>query len=237
MPSHHALISIFMKLQNAPDGGYIRTKGEDMDRVKKCNSLALIYRAVKLVLQSVIFIAAIKGVAEAQVYEWTDPRGVRHFSSEKQGDNFKKADLPPLLREKTYKKSTKSTASGVKPLHGCAEHGGIDCQAGADSDGSVVCTDGFRDAAARYRFSCSMPKLTVSEVVPANELGSFTIVVRNESGVVATKPIITLPESLGKPTVSGPESIAPHEIGEFKIVGAASNPKSEEVLIGCENCG
>jgi hypothetical protein len=82
-----------------------------------------------------------------------------------------------------------------------------------------------------------MPKLTVSEVVPANELGSFTIVVRNESGVAATKPVVTLAESLGKPTVSGPESIAPHEIGEFKIVGASSNPKSEEVLIGCENCG
>jgi hypothetical protein len=82
-----------------------------------------------------------------------------------------------------------------------------------------------------------MPKLTVSEVVPGNELGSFTVIVRNESGVVATKPIITLPESLGKPTISGPESISPHEIGEFKIVGAASNPKSEEILIKCENCG
>jgi hypothetical protein len=226
-----------MKLQNAPYGGYIRTKREDMDRVKKWDSRASIYRAVKLVLQPVIFIAAIKGVAEAQVYEWTDPRGVRHFSSEKQGDNFKKADLPPLLREKTYKKSTKSTASGVKPLHGCAEHGGIDCQAGADSDGSVVCTDGFRDAVARYRFSCSMPKLTVSEVVPGNELGSFTVIVRNESGVAATKPSITLSDSLGKPTITGPDSVAPHEIGEFKVVGASAIGKSEDVVIKCENCG
>lgn len=204
-----------------------------MERVKQWNSLA----SICLVAQAAVIVVALEGFAEAQVYEWTDPRGVRHFSSEKQGDNFKKADLPPLLREKTVKTSIKSSASSVKPLHGCAEHGGIDCQAGADSDGSVVCTDGFRDAVARYRFSCSMPKLSVSEVVPANELGSFTIVVRNESGVVATKPVLTLPESLGKPTVSGPESITAHEIGEFKVVGASSNPKSEEVLIGCENCG
>jgi uncharacterized repeat protein (TIGR01451 family) len=74
-------------------------------------------------------------------------------------------------------------------------------------------------------------------VVPGNELGSFTIVVRNESGVVATKPTITLSDSLGKPTITGPDSVAPHEIGEFKVVGASAIGKSEDVVIKCENCG
>lgn len=175
--------------------------------------------------------------SQAQVYEWTDPRGVRHFSSEKQGDNFKKAVLPPLLREKNGAKNDSKKHSGVTSLRGCAEHGGINCQAGADSDGSVVCSDGFRDAVARYRFSCSMPKLVVSELIKGKDAGSFTVIVRNESGVAATKPSLMVPSSVGSPSISGPDAVPPHEIGEFRVSGAASTPKGEELSIRCENCG
>lgn len=175
--------------------------------------------------------------AKGQVYEWTDPRGVRHFSSEKRGDQFKKADLPPLLREKANKVSVKTGGASGKALEGCHNHGGINCQAGPDGDGSVICVDGFKDAAAPFRFFCFMPKLAVSEVIPGKDAGTIKVVVRNESGVAATKPMITLPASFGSPTITGPDAIAPHEVGEFLIAGLTSAPTNSEVSIQCQNCG
>ena len=32
----------------------------------------------------------------------------------------------------------------------CSSHAGVNCGAGPDSDGSVICSDGFRDDPARY---------------------------------------------------------------------------------------
>lgn len=175
--------------------------------------------------------------AEGQVYEWTDPKGTRHFSSEKRGEQFKIAVLPPLHREKSVKGIEKKGPSGEKALVGCHDHGGINCQAGADGDGSVVCLDGFRDAAAPFRFFCFMPKLAVSEVIPGKEPGTASIVVRNESGVAAIKPVITFPSSFGSPKISGPDSIPPREVGEFLVLGITGAPSSGEVSISCQNCG
>lgn len=175
--------------------------------------------------------------AKGQVYEWTDPRGVRHFSTEKRGDQFKKADLPPLHREKGSKVSAKTGGVAGKALAGCHDHGGINCQAGPDGDGSVICVDGFKDAAAPFRFFCFMPKLAVSEVMPGKDAGTFKVLVRNESGVAATKPIIFLPSSFGLPSITGPDSIAPREVGEFLVSGIASVPSSGDISITCQNCG
>lgn len=35
----------------------------------------------------------------------------------------------------------------------CSGHGGVNCAAGPDSDGSVICNDGWRDSSVRYRCS------------------------------------------------------------------------------------
>lgn len=175
--------------------------------------------------------------AQAQVYEWTDPSGVRHFSSQKRGEQFKKADLPPIHREKASKVAAKKGAPDEKTLTSCQNHGGIDCQSGPDGDGSVVCVDGFREAAAPFRFFCFMPKLAISEIVTSGEADKFSVIVRNESGVAATKPVITLPSSSGSPKISGPDEIPPREVGEFIVTGTSSVPQTGEVLVGCQNCG
>jgi hypothetical protein len=180
-------------------------------------------------LGPLILLATLVGRSSAEVYEWTDSRGVRHFASQKVGDEFKKAALPPLLKER-------SKPMAKKP-EGCGGHGGISCQAGADDDGSVICFDGFRGASARFRFSCSSPKLTVTAVEAAAGAGSYKVVIRNDSGVTAEKPVITLPPELGKPTISGPESIAPLELAEFLVAGTTAAPAAPQVAVGCGNCG
>ena len=40
----------------------------------------------------------------------------------------------------------------------CSWHGGVNCSAGSDFDGSVVCNDGYRDSSVYYRFTieCSV---------------------------------------------------------------------------------
>ena len=124
-----------------------------------------------------------------------------------------------------------------KKAEGCGGHGGISCQAGADDDGSVICFDGFRGASARFRFSCSSPKLTVTAVESAPGAGSYKIVIRNDSSVTAEKPVITLPPELGKPSISGPEAIAPLELAEFLVAGTTAAPDAPQVTVGCANCG
>lgn len=37
----------------------------------------------------------------------------------------------------------------------CSWHSGVDCSAGADWDGSVICKDGWRDSSVQYSDSCS----------------------------------------------------------------------------------
>ena len=32
----------------------------------------------------------------------------------------------------------------------CSYHGGVDCNAGSDHDGSVICNDGWRDSSVGY---------------------------------------------------------------------------------------
>lgn len=38
-----------------------------------------------------------------------------------------------------------TSASGA-----CSGHNGVDCAAGADSDGSVICVDGWKGSSAQY---------------------------------------------------------------------------------------
>lgn len=36
----------------------------------------------------------------------------------------------------------------------CSHHGGVNCGAGPDSDGSVICNDGWRDSSVGYSEVC-----------------------------------------------------------------------------------
>src|SRR3989344_8470697 len=59
--------------------------------------------------------------------------------------------------------------ASVLPVHAvegtCSWHGGINCAAGADWDGSAICNDGWRDSTERYS-SAQMCKGTLHSCTP-----------------------------------------------------------------------
>ncbi|MCB0358831.1 MAG: DUF4124 domain-containing protein [Bdellovibrionales bacterium] len=95
------------------------------------------------------------------IYTWTDSEGRVHFSTSPHSPGAKRADLPELQHEDLDEK-IQAIRESTPP--NCLDHGGIDCSAGPDSDGSVVCLDGFREALLPHRFACSEADLSVTEV-------------------------------------------------------------------------
>jgi hypothetical protein len=175
--------------------------------------------------------------AQAQaddVYRWVDKAGLVHYTSKPPTKDSKPADLPPLLRE------------GARPvkieLASCDKHGGVNCQAGPDKDGSVICLDGFTEATARFRFTCNSPKLQVSEISELDKDGQFRVTVRNTKSVQADKPVVAFNLPSGeKVNLDGPSKIEPYGNGDFvfkpknKAV-LASKAKPEQLVLSCFNC-
>ena len=46
---------------------------------------------------------------------------------------------------------TTTCSSNCSSQGACSSHGGVNCSAGADSDGSVICVDGWRDSSVTYQ--------------------------------------------------------------------------------------
>ena len=189
--------------------------------------------SILLLLAVIMSVSALSAQAD-NVYRWIDKDGMAHYSSKPPTKDAKPADLPPLLRE------------GAKPvkaaLVSCDKHGGINCQAGADNDGSVICYDGFAEASARFRFTCNSPKLQISEISELAPDGHFTVTVRNTKSVQADKPVVALSLPDGeKVSLAGPSKIEPYGNGDFvykpssKIVLSAK-AKIEQIEVNCFNC-
>lgn len=174
-------------------------------------------------------------ITTAQVYTWTDKEGQTHYSSKKDSKSAKPADLPEIMK-----------GEAVIPeelLQTCDDHGGIDCEAGEDEDGSVICRDGSTEAASRFIFTC---KSTQLELVSVSELdvesGDYTILIRNKQGVRAKKVqvVYQLAED-NEVKISGPTNISAFRVAEYKISGMyfiteGKDPESSKVKYACENC-
>lgn len=169
-----------------------------------------------------------------KLYKWTDEKGVVHYSSAPKSRDAQQADLPPIMRGEVKLSSQK--------LVSCDKHGGINCQAGADTDGSVICYDGFRSASARFRFSCSSPKLEITDISDPGTDGTFSVFIRNSKSVAAQKPSVTLKEGEGSEiALSGPREIEAFGMGEFSLPKSAAGeirakPDLSQLIVTCGNC-
>ncbi len=170
-----------------------------------------------------------------QVYRWEGKDGVVHYSSEPPEIDAKPADLPRITRGRL--------GLQAKTFETCDRHGGINCQVGADLDGSVICTDGYSDTPTRFRFHCNSPKLEIADIGNIKDNGEFTILVRNSRSVAAEKPelILRLNQSAAGVVLRGPEIIPPFEVGEFiykpeenGVVNQKLRP--DQVTVNCFNC-
>jgi hypothetical protein len=165
---------------------------------------------------------ALQGAWAQGVYKWQDENGVVHYTSKAGKAGAKAADLPPITR-------------GEMKL-------GVDCAAGADVDGSVICGDGFKDATARYRFHCNSPKLLVADVSNRTAEGDFKVVLRNAKAVAAVKVALFFerPDKREVP-LDGPGEVKPFGAAEFTLAkadteGLANKPLPTQFRIVCSNC-
>jgi hypothetical protein len=126
----------------------------------------------------------------------------------------------------------------------CADRGGIDCLAGADVDGSVICRDSFKDSLQRFAFECTTAKLEIVRLSQIDSAGGFSVTVRNTRSVAAKKSaLIFKPQRFEKGSkLQGPEEIEGFGVAEFIFYPSNStafkiHPRLSHLSISCENCG
>lgn len=170
-----------------------------------------------------------------EVYRWEGDDGVVHYSTTPPDNASRPADLPRITRGRL--------GLQAKAQESCDNHGGVNCQSGADVDGSVICTDGYLDATTRYRFYCNSPKLEVADIGERKANGDFSILVRNSKSVAAQKPelILRLNQMTAGIILTGPEKIDPFEVGEFiyktsEYGELAKKLEPSQITIACINC-
>ncbi|MBX7143590.1 MAG: DUF4124 domain-containing protein [Oligoflexia bacterium] len=168
------------------------------------------------------------------VYKWTDKEGKVHYTSTPPSKDAKPAQLPDITRGEVKLVEQK--------LVTCDKHGGVNCQAGSDSDGSVICFDGFKGATARYRFTCNSPKLEIADISELGDNGAFTVFIRNAKSVEAQKPVVNVKPPEGKEvSLKGPETIPAFGVAEFQYIPASPDkklpkPTVADVTVSCANC-
>src|SRR5690606_11625051 len=100
----------------------------------------------------------------------------------------------------------------------------------------------FRAASPRFRFSCSTPKLQITDVSEVTLEGAFKVYVRNAKAVKASHPLVTYrPLEGGEVRLTGPDSIEPFGVAEFVFQARTDViPKAPVTLaqldITCANC-
>jgi hypothetical protein len=193
----------------------------------KINSILI----TSIILSTVAFTTNLK----AQVYGWEDEKGVKNYSSKPPYKGAKPADLPPIMWEKNMPDSSASVRIGTV----CANHGGTDCQSGADEDGSVICVDGFTESNEQFEANCTGTKLELSEVEDTTKKGAQHVWIRNTGDIPAKNVVITGKNKDTKVTATGPETIPPLEVGEyvFKSLDPETKIVKNEISINCSNCG
>ncbi|MBN8548391.1 MAG: DUF4124 domain-containing protein [Deltaproteobacteria bacterium] len=190
-----------------------------------------------LLIAALLSSAALHSLAAAEsvVYKSTDKDGNVVYSSKPPAKGAKPADLPPIMRGEVKLVEQKLTT--------CDKHGGVNCPAGPDSDGSVICLDGFKEASARFRFTCNSPKLEISDISEIAPDGTFTVFVRNTKSIAAQKPLITYKSSDEKDVkIKGPESIDAFGVAEFHSTLAEKDRLAlkrltmADLSLTCSNC-
>ena len=187
-------------------------------------------RLVNIIL--IVFLLITTAQAD-NVYKWVDDQGVTHFSSKPPTKGAKPAKLKEISRG--------DVAIPAKLLKSCKQHGGIDCAAGADKDGSVVCYDGFKDAAARFTMSCSAPKLVISDVSEIQNDGTFSVFIRNARSVSAEGMEVYFKLDKKEFKLTGPVEIDAFGVAEYMWkddpgTPLLDKPKTNQIRVSCLNC-
>lgn len=185
---------------------------------------------------TIIFIFVASAALAQPVYKAPSPTGksTLYSSQSKGGRDEKPANLPPIVRVdpegKTFVRQT------------CHSHGGIDCAAGPDKDGSVICYDKYKDTGERFNFSCTAPGLEIAQISKAEAPANFKVLIRNTAATDAKGVKVDFkPEIGGTFHLEGTATIKGFQSGEFLYkpldeFHKFSPPDQSVVAVSCSNC-
>lgn len=190
---------------------------------------------LKLLLLTTSVFWASSAIAD-DIYRSVNEKGVTVYSSSGSSDQAAR-DLPQIKRTKSVYDLP------ITDVESCDRHGGIQCASGSDEDGSVVCSDGFREASERFNPTCtearleevslqlefnsgkiievkgSQPWLSLKTIADSDRPKSLVFTVRNTSQVEATGVEVTLfhPDQTKPLPVVGPTNIQPFALEEYRL--------------------
>jgi hypothetical protein len=169
------------------------------------------------------------------VYKSVDSRGRVIYTSKPPAPGAKPATLPKIARQSRV-------PSAPPGKQTCKGHGDVSCDAGPDVDGSVLCSDGFRDASARFNFTCKASRLEIADISEITKDGTMTVIVRNLKGVEASAARVRMLSDTGDEiTLKGPVIIEGYGVGEYLYevppnAPLRSKPGKAQLTVECLNC-
>lgn len=153
------------------------------------------------------------------------------YSSKPQFPSQPPATLPQIIHSDSF--------FSAKVQSSCSKHGGINCLAGADKDGSVVCHDGFNAVPTRFNLSCTAAKLQILETRKIQDKG-IQLIVRNLTSMKASKVKVNINIDNKKDSLSGPDEIDSFGSAEYVYVNGSTIDDSfldkGKYIISCGNC-
>ena len=183
------------------------------------------------------------------VFTWIDSEGNKHYSNSSNNQNSEKADLPKIEKQDIEERIEELKSVSNKT---CINKGGINCEAKADTDGSVICMDGSKDSIENFRDMCSEVKLSTEIYMPNKRsnkmLVRYPIVVkvRNNAAIEARNVKIELnvlkslsSELREKLQLEGPSNIPQFGIAEYTFTGRSYDErilKKANINSYCDNC-
>jgi len=174
------------------------------------------------------------------IYKWVDEDGKVHFSTKPLGSKAKPANLPEIAKE-SYQAKINQLKS-ITPDN-CSAHHGVNCEAGPDSDGSVVCNDGYRNAVLQFKSKCLEAKFKVASIEVEKEKVLLTL--RNNSPATAQGVKISISNNkfrrdqrLGMYQAEGPSEVEPWSVAEYTmpLPPLPDFGNSISYRIRCKNC-
>jgi|AACY02.16.fsa_nt_gi hypothetical protein len=218
---------------------------------------SLFTRSILALLLGLLLSALPVSLQAENIYKWTDEEGRVRFSTTKPSASATPADLPTISRQDLDKRIENLRS---KADSSCVRHGGIDCTAGPDTDGSVICANGFKGAILPYRFRCLEVRLEVTQLTILDEeqqirsefsidqkaeepsqitaaTGNLHLALRNVSDVTATAVQVRFGEQGQGGKFEGPQEIEPYAIADYILpLSPQLKGKTLSYLIRCRNC-
>jgi len=197
------------------------------------------HSAVMASLLLILSISSVSTVAlAAPIYKSVDDSGRVVYSSQAKQGAAEAKDLPAIGR---WKPRAKAVADST-----CQKHGGVACDKGAQTNGAVVCLDGYTGAVSRFSEACKLAKLEAL-TPPQRQIQNTALLkvsVRNNSAALAQRVLVSFIVNKFDPPLlfAGPDKIEPFSIADYVVQTTTEEVPNfrmlalADVTLKCGNC-